>query len=755
MRQRTAIIVTVALFSVTDAGGSDEPHWAFQLIGRAPVPDAITPDTSENSIDRFISERLKAEGVRTATEADRATLIRRVSFDLTGLPPTPEEVRAFVTDTHPAAFERLVDRLLASPHYGEHWARPWLDLCHYADTDGYLTDQPRPVAWRYRAWLVDALNQGMSFDQFTIEQLAGDLLPDATTSQKLATGFLRQTLSNREGGADPVEFRVKQVIDRTSMVGEIWMGLTVGCAQCHDHKYDDISQQEFYELYAFLDAAEEINIDAPLPDEREPYATALSEYARQRKQLLAPLGSEIDELQRRWEAKILAARDNPGQDWHWDRQWELLGLVWGGGLGEGQLEGWQIVMLDPAKRTQLQKDRLLDYFLPKADIIDAAKTKELKLSELNAELQKLRDALPKVTRAPTMMQTQNPRATFVHLAGDFRERGDDVLPGTLDVLPPLKEERHDRLALARWLVSPENPLTSRVAVNRMWQQLFGRGIVATAGDFGVRGTPPTDPELLDWLADEFMRSGWDVKAMQRLIVTSATYRQSSHLAPRDVPSGQYLSGETAIAMRDAPQEGSSRGARWLHSRQTPLRLSAEQIRDAALLSSGLWDSRIGGPSVRPPQPASVSQEGYGNTWEASSGGDRYRRGLYTWVQRTSPFAMHITFDAPNPNHICTRRDRSNTPLQALTLLNDPVFYEAATALAARVQREVDGDEQRITHAFHLCLARDPKPAELASLSDLLQRLRAESELSSQATDDLAWPLLCSVLFNLHEFVTRN
>ncbi|MBI2479783.1 MAG: DUF1553 domain-containing protein [Planctomycetia bacterium] len=732
-------------------------HWAYVPIRHPDLPAVDDGPMISNPIDCFVANRLQQVRLSLSPPADRATLVRRATLDLIGLPPTPDEVQAFINDTRPDAYERLVDRLLASPHYGEHWARPWLDLCHYADTDGYLTDQARPVAWRYRAWLVEALNEGMPFDQFSIEQLAGDLLPNATTDQQLATGFLRQTLSNREGGADPVEFRVKQIIDRTSMVGEIWMGLTVGCAQCHDHKYDDISQQEFYELYAFLDAADEINIDAPLPNERSAYEAALPEYHRKRRELLAPLAEEIGELQRRWEEKILAARDNPGKDWYWDRQWELVGLVWGGGLGEGQLEGWQIVVLEPSKRTQLQKDRLLGYFLPKADTIDAAKSKGLNLSALNAELQKLKDALPNVTRAPTMMQTQTPRTTFVHLAGDFRDRGDDVSPGTLSVLPPLKEEPHDRLALARWLVSPEHPLTSRVAVNRMWQQFFGRGIVATAGDFGVRGTPPTDPELLNWLASEFIRSDWDVKAMQRLIVTSATYRQSSHLAPRDVPDGKQLSGERAVAIREAAQEGSSRGARWPLSRQTPLRLSAEQIRDAALLTSGLWDSRIGGPSVRPPQPASVSEQGYGNTWESSAGGDRYRRGLYTWVQRTSPFAMHVTFDAPNPNHICTRRERSNTPLQALTLLNDPVFYEAATALAQRVQREVDGDDQqRISHAFRLCLARDPKSEELAVLIDLLHRLRADSELNTPTSaTDPALTVLCSVLFNLHEFVTRN
>ncbi|MBC8351011.1 MAG: DUF1553 domain-containing protein [Planctomycetes bacterium] len=759
-------VTAAILFLTVTMSRGDERHWAYQPVARSAVPNVEQQKSCINPIDRFIAQRLDRAGSQGALEADRATLIRRVSLDIIGLPPTPEEVLAFVDDDRPGAYERLVDRLLASPHYGEHWASPWLDLCHYADSDGYLTDQARPVAWRYRAWLVEALNEGMPFDQFTIEQLAGDLLPNANMNQKLATGFLRQTLSNREGGADPEEFRVKQVIDRTSMIGEIWMGLTVGCAQCHDHKYDDISQQEFYELYAFLDAADEINIDAPLRDEREAYETALPEYHRKRRELIAPLASEIDELQRRWEAKILEARDNPGQDWYWDRQWELVGLVWGGNLGEGQLEGWQIVMLDSAKRSQLQKDRLLDYFLPKADTIDREKAKELKLGELNAELGKLSAELPKVTRAPTMMSTQNPRTTFVHLAGDFRDRGNDVLPVTPRTLPPIENDRRDRLALARWLVAREHPLTSRVAVNRMWQHFFGRGIVTTVGDFGVRGAPPTHPELLDWLADEFIRRDWDGKAMHRLIVSSAAYRQSSHLAPRDEPQGAEARIANAAATETTAEGGSSIRERRLLSSQTPLRLSAEQIRDSVLVASGLWDSRLSGPSVRPPQPDSVSEQGYGNKWETSEGGDRYRRAVYTWVQRTSPFAMHITFDAPNPNHICTQRDRSNTPLQALTLLNDPVFHEAAVALADRVRNEIDGNDQlRLAHAFRLCLARNPKPDELAVLRNLLHKLRLDPDLSTQETasesndassaDDIAWTTLCSVLFNLHEFVTRN
>ncbi len=718
---RTTQLSAVAAVLLVTAADADEPHWAFQAVERPALPAIRDAESLRNPIDHFIATDQKIE---LSSEAARATLVRRVSLDLIGLPPTPSEVAEFVDDKRPGAYERLVERLLASPHYGERWARPWLDLCHYADSDGYLTDQLRPVAWRYRAWLVDALNINMPFDQFTIQQLAGDLLPNATLEQRLATGFLRQTLSNREGGADPQEFRVKQVVDRTSMVGEIWMGLTVGCAQCHDHKYDDISQREFYELYAFLDAADEINIDAPLPGESEPYESAWPRYQQNRQELISPVAEEIEQLQCRWEKKLLWVRDNPGQDWYWDRQWELLGLVWGGGLGEGQLEGWQIVMLDAKKRSQLQKDRLLDYFLPRAGRIDSQKAKDLKLDELSAELKKLQASLPKVTRAPTMMETQNPRTVSVHMAGDFRDRGEEVSPDTPDVLPPLQDDRRDRMALARWLVSPRHPLTARVAVNRMWQGFFGSGLVATSGDFGVRGMPPSHPELLDWLASEFILSGWDVKHMHRLVVTSATYRQASK----------------------------ANSASQIPSLQSPLRLSAEQIRDSMLRASGLWDSRIGGPSVKPPQPESVSEQGYHNTWKASEGGDRYRRALYTWVQRTSPFAMHVTFDAPNPNHVCARRDRSNTTLQALTLLNDPVFFEGAAALAARVRREVDGDDSaRITRAFRLCLGRDPNPEELDLLFDLLQFLRADPE-STGADHD--WTILCSVLFNLHEFVTR-
>ena len=707
---------------------SQELHWAYRRIEPTIPPHAEAKSTAgaiRNAIDAFILRRVKEQGLHPANPANRATLIRRVSLDLIGLPPDPGEVADFIEDDREDAYDRLVDRLLSSPHYGERWARPWLDLCHYADTDGYLTDQERPVAWRYRAWLVNSLNQNMPFDQFTIEQLAGDLLPDATIDQRSATGILRQTLSNREGGADPEEFRVKQVVDRTTMLGEIWLGLTVGCAQCHDHKYDDLTQQEFYQLYAFFNTADEINVDAPLAHERDAYHAALPDYQQKRQELLAPRQAKLNALKRRWEHKLLEARDYPGRDWYWDRQWELLGLVWGGNLGEGQLEGWRIVELAPEQRTQLQKDRLLDYFLPQADSFDNEQAKQLDVASLNSELKQLKALLPPVTRAPTMMETQMPRDTYIHVAGDFRAPGDQVLPNTPAVLPPLRGR--DRLDLAKWLVSSVHPLTARVAVNRMWQAFFGVGIVSTSGDFGVRGGEPLQPQLLDWLAQEYIASGWDTKHMHRLIVTSATYRQSARAADGQ-PSQQD---------------------RWL-AKQRPIRLTAEQIRDSVLRVSGLWDARIGGLSVRPPQPASVTEQSYQNKWNLSQGGDRYRRSLYTWVQRTSPFAMHITFDAPNPNHICARRDRSNTPLQALTLLNEPVFYEAARALAQQVSTELDSDRARIVVAFKRALVRAPNSDELAVLETLLEELRKDADRSSEP-----WTVLCSVMLNLHEFITRN
>ena len=741
---------SVILFARCSAANEINSHWALQPIRRPQLPAVGVAMPEHGPIDRFIQKRLRAEGLRPSPSADRSTLIRRVTLDLTGLPPSPAQVASFLSDSRPSAYECLIDRLLASPYYGEKRARHWMDLCHYADSDGYLTDQLRPVAWRYRHWLVEALNADLPFDQFTIEQLAGDLLPECSIEQQIATGFLRQTLSNREGGAGHEEFRVEQVVDRVQMAGTIWLGLTVGCSRCHDHKYDPLLQNEFYQLYAIFDNTDEINIDAPLPGELKQYLLEKPEYDRKRAEMLAPLAEQIAELQARWEEKLLYTWKHRGESSSWDRQWEVLGLVWGGGLGEGQLEGVEIVKLPAQRRSQLQKDRILDYFLANGAIIDEPRWKELKLKELREKLEELRAELPQLTRAPTMLETPNPRQTYVHLRGNFRTRGDDVQSGLPECLPRPENVSHpDRLSFAEWLCWSGNPLTSRVAVNRMWQELFGNGFVRTPDDFGTRGSPPSHPELLDWLAVDFMDQGWSSKAMLRQIIGSATYRQSSRTGP-DLQS------------RDP--------ANILLARQSGLRFSSEQVRDSILFASGLLSRKLGGPSVRPPQPDSVVIEGFENKWVLSGGEDRHRRGLYTFIQRTSPFAQGVTFDAANAGRTCTRRERSNTPLQALTLLNDPVFFEAAQAMALRILHENEGDDtERIDFAFQLCLSRVPGPTERERLLAYLQEQREIFKDDPQAVDAIvsertegpdkhqwaAWTAVASVLLNLHEFITRE
>jgi hypothetical protein len=727
-----------------------EKHWAFVPLGKPLLPAVANEEWVKNPIDRYILGRLEKESIAPSPEADRATLLRRVSLDLIGLPPTPGEVDAFRSDQRPDAYERQVDRLLKSHHYGEKWARHWLDLARYADSDGYETDQLRPWAWRWRHWVINALNQDMPFDQFTIEQLAGDLLPGATIEQRVATGFHRNTVSNREGGADLEEFRVEQIVDRAAATGVVWLGLTVGCARCHDHKYDPVTQKEFYELYAFFNTADEVNINAPLAGEMGPYLASRAEYEARRRELLAPLREELEDLQAQWERKILEADRNPGQEYVWDRAWEVLGLVWGGNWGEGQLEGQRIVKLDPSRRTKDQRQRLFDYFLKRGSKLAPKRFEELKVKELSEKVEKLKEEYPRLSRAQVFAESSEGRTAYVHVRGDFRGRGVAVAPGIPAVLPPLPAESgKSRLALARWLVAPENPLTARVAVNRMWQEFFGRGLVATSGDFGAQGEKPSHPELFDWLATEFVARGWSVKRMHKLIVMSATYRQTSD-------------ARAELTERDPDNH--------LLARQARLRLHAEQVRDAALMVSGLLDNTLGGPSVRPPQPKAAASYGYETPWPESAGGDRYRRGLYTWIQRTSPYAQSVTFDLPDPNQVCSRRERSNTPLQALTLLNDPVTSEAARALARRMV--VEGGPaavDRIMHGFRLCLARGPRPDESERLlryyRDQVRRFdrrpREAERLMPAAPHDTspaetaAWATVSSVLLNLDEFITRQ
>ena len=722
-------------------GARYEPHWAYikPIKTQPPVVEGAS-----NAIDGFIRFRLGNEGIQPSPIADRPTLIRRISLDLTGLPPTMLEVNAFVNDPRPDALEHVVERLLQSEHFGERWARWWLDLAHYADSDGYLQDFIRPVAWRWRQWVVDAFNHDIPFDQFTIEQIAGDLLPNATISQRMGTGFFRNTLSNREGGAELEEYRVNQVVDRTVTLGTTWLALTTGCAQCHDHKFDAISQVEFYKLYAFFNQSDEVNFDAPLPEESCEWELARLGFHQKRAEILAPVAVELAALQADWEKRLLHAESHPDEDFAWDRLLELLGLQWGQNLGEGQLEGINIIKMPVSIRSQDQKERLLDYFLKSASSAYAQKWKELKLSEIKAKLDSLSKTIPPVTRAPGLMSFPQKRTTHLHVRGDFRRKGPVVEPGVPSVLPPL-EGPGNRLSLARWLVHRGHPLTSRVVVNRIWQELFGKGIVATSDNFGIRGERPTHPELLDWLAVDFMERGWSIKSILRQMVLSKTYQQSS--AFRD-----------DLAERD-PQNN-------LVARQQRIRISAEAIRDSSLAVSGLLNQRIGGPSVKPPQPASVSMDGYKNEWVVSKGTDRHRRGLYTWLQRTSPFAQSVAFDLPDTSRSCTIRARSNTPLQSLNLLNDPVFIEAAAAFAGRIQRECSmGEPSRIRYAFQLALSRLPRPAEekrlleyLAAQREIFKSPKEQPRLILQASMENvepAWVMLASVLLNLDEFINRE
>jgi len=619
-------------------------HWAFKPVKRHAVPagSAVHP------IDAFVVSRLKEEGLSPGPAADRATLLRRLSFDLLGLPPTPAEVREFVADDQPDAYERLVDRLLASPHFGERWGKHWLDVARYADTDGYSGEQYRPWAWRWRDWVIDSFNADQPYDEFTIDQLAGDLLPEATLDERIATGFHRNALHSRETDADPEEFRVRKVVECVNVTGAAWLGLTVGCAQCHSHKFDPISHNEYFGLYAFFNSTDEVEIPAPLRGDAAAFAEA---------------------------SLTLAALPKP----------------------EAPKEGEPV----PAPQTM----------------------------------------------APVLQQRPELRVTHVQLRGDFLSPGEEVRPHTPAVLPALSSDSvATRLDLAEWLVSAEHPLTARVAVNRAWQHLFGRGLVRTENDFGTQGSPPSHPELLDWLATELQFNGWSRKQLIRTIVTSHTYRQSAALSDE-------------LTERDPENR--------LLARQNRIRHEAEILRDAALSSAGLLDTQIGGPSFRPPVPPDA-----GNVveyrWKSEATPDRYRRGVYIVVQRNVQLPFLMTFDAPDGNTFCTRRERSNTPPQALTLLNDPFFFECAAALGRRVVMEAETDDERIALAFLSCASRGPADDERlefqAFLRDQRRLLEERPELATalaagapaeQAIEVALWTSAARVLMNTDEFVCRE
>jgi hypothetical protein len=724
------------------ATGPRSKHWAFQKIARPAPPAVRNSGWVRGAVDRFILAKLEKEGIAPSPEAGRATLIRRLSLDLTGLPPTPLEMREFVADNRPDAYDRLVERLLDSPHYGEKWARPWLDLARYADSDGYEKDLQRPWAWRWRQWVIDAINRDMPYDEFTLWQLAGDLLPNRTPDMLVATGFNRNTLTNREGGVDNEEFRQEQVRDRAATLGTVWLGLSLGCAQCHDHKYDPVSQKEFYQISAFFNTQEEVNVPAPVPGELGPYLQARPEYDRKRREILEKYNTAAGQAE--YERRLRFAAEHPGEKDDWTFAY--------GAFTKLIDNAKKVLYTEPEKRREVEAVAMTDHFLRSCKAVMLAECDQYKTAEVQKQLNDLRSKFPGVSYAPVLIESEAPPKTYIALKGDWRDHGAEVKPAVLSILPGAPASKQpNRIDLVRWLMAPENPLPARVAANRVWQEVYGRGLVHTSEDFGLQGERPSHPELLDWLASEYRARGWSQKQMVRLLVTSATYRQASAVRKE---------------LLDRDPENT------LLARQSRLRLPAELVRDNALSSAGLLNLAIGGKSVKPPQPKGVAELSYNNSvkWEESAGQDRYRRGLYVHFQRTTPYPQLMAFDAPNGNVACTRRPRSNTPLQSLNLLNDPVFFEAAQGLAYRIILEGQGGfKERLRFAYGVTLAREPAAPEVERLARYydqeLNGLRGDPKAVTALfpgrldgvpqVEAAAWVELSRVLLNLDEFITRE
>jgi hypothetical protein len=645
------------------SGEAPTVHWSYVAPVRPGVPAVRGDSWVRNPIDAFVLSRLEKEGLRPSPQADKATLVRRVYLDLIGLPPTVAQMEEFLADARPGAYERLVDRLLASPHYGERQAVPWLDLARYADSNGYEKDDRRTI-WPWRDWVISAFNRNLPFDEFTVEQIAGDMLPAATRDQIIATGFHRNTMLNQEGGVDPEEQRWLTLVDRVGTTATVWLGTTLACAQCHDHKYDPLTMEEFYRFLAFFDNSEEptYNVQDAVTQER---VRRLGERIVSLEKAVAALKAETPEYN--------AAADA--------------------------------------------------------------------LAQVRAEANSLNGVTTLVLR-----EKDGPAMTPVRMKGTFLNPGKSVTAGTPGALPPLGDEKN-RLGMARWLVSRRNPLTARVWVNRLWAQYFGTGLVKTLGDFGTMGERPSHPELLDWLAVEFMDSGWDMKHMHRLIVTSSAYRQSSDVG-------------AALLARDPENR--------LLARMTRMRLSAELIRDSALVASGLLSAKVGGPSVFPDQPDGVWKLPYnGDRWVASEGGDLYRRGLYTFWRRSATYPAFMNFDATSREGCTVEREQTNTPLQALTTMNDEAFLRCARGLAERAIAFAATPEERIEHAFRRCLVRRPGAEERATLRAFYDKQLAHYSLhedearklanfaGATAAECAAMTMAANVLLNLDEAITRE
>jgi len=873
-------------------GAEYQEHWAFRPIRNSPVPQVGDRSSVRNEIDAFILQRLQQSRLSPAVEADRATLIRRASQDVIGLLPTIEEADTFINDTSPDAWEKLVDRLLQSPHYGERWGRHWLDQARYADSNGYTIDGPRTM-WPWRDWVIAALNRDMPFDEFTIEQLAGDLMPNATKAQRVASAFHRNTMINEEGGVKPDQYRHEALIDRVNTTGAVWMGLTVGCAQCHTHKFDPITHDEFYRLYAFFNGTADANSVGETVEVRAQEMFGWSDAQLSQLQELQNLKKEKADLEKNspdqpnlsalawnWQAaKVSAVRASgslilkinedssllvkplatandtlsitfsrpdvldttaavtairlrtltdsslpsggPGTasngnfvltdialkagstEKRFERAWadhsqpkypvadaidDLATTGWAINVDAQQAEQGvkmnaphdaifltsepitfvdnllTVVMKHDLNKNYLVGHFAIDFSTAAPDMNDQGSKSAERLTQIKQRIKELETLLPAKgdpVKQMVMKELETPPETFVLKRGDFlhpdKEHG-RLLPGVpaaVNLSAP-QQAFSSRLDLARWLVSVDNPLTARVTVNRVWAKYFGRGLVETENDFGFQGTPPTHPELLDWLAANFMQHGWSMKHLHRTILNSATYRQSSALT--DDPQG------TAAAMADPDN--------YLLTRQTRFRVEAEIVRDLAVVASGLFAPAVGGPGVHLPQPEGIYDFTQNKKdWPTAVGPDRYRRTMYTMFYRSAPYPLLSTFDAPDFSTVCTRRVRSNTPLQSLTVANDVVFTELAEGLARRTltNAELTTDEARCSHMFRVCLTRSPAPQEIDVLLDFFSRelSRFQSapeeaarfvkpEESDRATETLAaWTSVARALFNTDEFLMRN